>query len=47
MTATEDSEIHKFLDFNQILENIVEYTNSFNRIAKSVNRDYGMGLYDS
>ena len=36
--VTEDSEIHKFLDFNQILENIVEYTNSFNRIAKSVNR---------
>lgn len=36
--VTEDSEIHKFLDFNAILENIVEYTNSFNRVANSVNR---------
>lgn len=36
--ATEDYSSGKFLDFNEILENIVNYTNTFNKIVKSSNR---------
>tara|TARA_R110000765_G_scaffold33447_1_gene76591 strand:+ start:36 stop:452 length:417 start_codon:yes stop_codon:yes gene_type:complete len=37
-TATEDYHSDKFLDFNEILNNIANYTNEFNRIVKSSNR---------
>ena len=36
--ATEDYSSEKFLDFNEILENIVTYTNTFNKIVKSSSR---------
>ena len=36
--ATEDYNSRKFLDFNEILENIVTYTNTFNKIVKTTNR---------
>ena len=36
--ATEDYESKKFLDFNEILENIVNYTNAFNKIVKTQNK---------
>ncbi len=36
--ATEDYESKKFLDFNEILENIVNYTNAFSKIVKDKNK---------
>ena len=36
--ATEDYDGKKFLDFNDILENIITYTNAFNKIVKTSNR---------
>ena len=36
--ATEDYDSNKFLDFNKILNNIINYSNEFNRIVKSSNR---------
>ena len=36
--ATEDCDGTKFLDFNDILENIITYTNTFNKIVKTSNR---------
>ena len=37
-TATEEYSSSKFSDFNEILNNIINYTNSFNEIVKSPNR---------
>ena len=37
-TATEEYSSGKFSDFNEILNNIVNYTNAFNKIVKSSNR---------
>mgnify|MGYP003626494320 FL=1 len=37
-TATEEYHSSKFSDFNEILNNIVKYTNAFNKIVKSSNR---------
>ena len=37
-TATEEYASSKFSDFNEILNNIVNYTNAFNKIVKSPNR---------
>tara|TARA_R110002020_G_scaffold225959_5_gene436314 strand:- start:13404 stop:13829 length:426 start_codon:yes stop_codon:yes gene_type:complete len=36
--ATEDFDNKKFLDFNEILENIVKYTNAFNQVVKTPNK---------
>jgi len=36
--ATEDFSSEKFLDFNEILENIIKYTNTFNKIVKGNGR---------
>jgi len=36
--ATEGYTAKKFLDFNEVLENIIDFTNSFNKIVKSSNR---------
>ena len=36
--ATDDYKCEKFIDFNEILENIINYTNSFNQIVKTSNR---------
>lgn len=36
--ATEGFEARKFLDFNEILENIIIYSNAFNKIVKSSNK---------
>ena len=37
-TATEEYHSSKFSDFNEILNNIIKYTNAFNKIVKSSNR---------
>ena len=37
-TATEGYSSDKFLDFNEILENIIKYTNAFNKLTKTTNR---------
>jgi len=37
-TATEEHPSSKFSDFNEILNNIIKYTNAFNKIVKSSNR---------
>ena len=37
-TATEEYGSDKFLDFNEILENIIKYTNAFNKLTKTTNR---------
>ena len=37
-TATEECSVNKFSDFNEILNNIISYTNAFNKIVKSPNR---------
>tara|TARA_R100000544_G_C2226155_1_gene60854 strand:+ start:1418 stop:1828 length:411 start_codon:yes stop_codon:yes gene_type:complete len=37
-TATEDYKSDKFLDFNEIIENIINYTNSFNKLVKTNSR---------
>ena len=37
-TATEGYESSKFLDFNEIIANIITYTNSFNNMLSSSNR---------
>ena len=34
-TATEEYGSDKFLDFNEILENIIKYTNAFNKLIKT------------
>lgn len=36
--ATEDCDNNKFFDFIEIIENIINYTNAFNKIVKSSNR---------
>lgn len=36
--ATEGHTVKKFLDFNEVLENIIDFTNAFNKIVKSSNR---------
>tara|TARA_R110000824_G_scaffold202163_4_gene386394 strand:+ start:833 stop:1258 length:426 start_codon:yes stop_codon:yes gene_type:complete len=36
--ATDDYTVQKFIDFNEIIKNIINYTNSFNRIVKTSNR---------
>jgi len=36
--ATDDYTVQKFMDFNEIIKNIINYTNSFNRIVKTANR---------
>tara|TARA_R110000751_G_scaffold29008_1_gene75162 strand:+ start:208 stop:633 length:426 start_codon:yes stop_codon:yes gene_type:complete len=36
--ATDDYSVEKFMDFNEIIKNIINYTNSFNRIVKTSNR---------
>jgi hypothetical protein len=36
--ATEDYKCEKFMDFNKILKNIIDYTNAFNNILKSGSR---------
>lgn len=36
--ATENYTVKKFMDFNEILTNIVTYTNSFNRLVKTSGR---------
>ena len=36
--ATEDFDAKKFLDFNEVLENIIDYTNAFNKIVETSNR---------
>ena len=36
--ATDDYTVQKFIDFNEILKNIINYTNSFNEIVKTSNR---------
>lgn len=35
--ATENQESSKFLDFNEVLENIIDYTNAFNKLVKTPN----------
>ena len=37
-SATEDYKSSKFLDFNEIMENIIDYTNAFNQIVKTSHR---------
>jgi len=37
-TATEGYESSKFLDFNEVIANIITYTNSFNNMLSSSNR---------
>ena len=37
-SATEDYDAHKFLDFSEIIENIIDYTNAFNKIVKTSHR---------
>ena len=37
-TATEGYESSKFLDFNELIANIITYTNSFNNMLSSSNR---------
>jgi|TARA_R110000851_G_scaffold143855_2_gene282824 hypothetical protein len=37
-SATEEYESSKFLDFNEIMENIIDYTNAFNKIVKTSHR---------
>ena len=37
-TATEAYDSSKFLDFNEIIANIIKYTNSFNKMLGSSNR---------
>ena len=37
-SATEDFNSSKFLDFNEIMENIIDYTNAFNQIVKTAHR---------
>jgi len=37
-TATEEYGSDKFLDFNEIIENIIKYTNAFNKLIKTNNR---------
>jgi hypothetical protein len=37
-TATEGYGSDKFLDFNEILENILKYTNAFNKLIKTPSR---------
>ena len=37
-TATEGYSSDKFLDFNEILENILKYTNAFNKLIKTPSR---------
>ena len=37
-TATEGYGSDKFLDFNEILENILKYTNAFNKLVKTNSR---------
>jgi len=37
-SATEGYGSDKFLDFNEILENIIKYTNAFNKLIKTSNR---------
>jgi len=34
-SATEDCDSSKFLNFNEIIENIIDYTNAFNKIVKT------------
>ena len=36
--ATDDYTVQKFMDFNEIIINIVNYTNSFNKIVKTSSR---------
>lgn len=36
--ATDEFDARKFLDFNEILENIIIYSNAFNKIVKSSNK---------
>jgi hypothetical protein len=36
--ATDDYTAQKFIDFNEIIKNIINYTNSFNRIVKTSSR---------
>ena len=37
-TATEGYDSSKFLDFNEIIANIIKYTNSFNKMLRSSSR---------
>tara|TARA_R110000751_G_scaffold230688_1_gene332076 strand:- start:563 stop:991 length:429 start_codon:yes stop_codon:yes gene_type:complete len=37
-SATENYNSSKFLDFNEIMENIIDYTNAFNQIVKTSHR---------
>ena len=37
-SATEDCDSSKFLDFNEIIENIIDYTNAFNKLVKTSHR---------
>tara|TARA_R110000796_G_scaffold184246_1_gene300820 strand:- start:1416 stop:1844 length:429 start_codon:yes stop_codon:yes gene_type:complete len=37
-SATEDCDSSKFLNFNEIIENIIDYTNAFNKIVKTSHR---------
>ena len=37
-TATDGYSSKKFLDFNEIIENIITYTNAFNKLVKTTNR---------
>mgnify|MGYP001229094429 FL=1 len=37
-TATEEYGSDKFLDFNEIIENIIKYTNAFNKLIKTHGR---------
>ena len=36
--ATEDFEAKKFLDFNEVLENIIDYTNAYSKFVKTPQR---------
>ena len=37
-SATEDYDVKKFSDFNEIIENIIDYTNAFSKIIKTSSR---------
>tara|TARA_R110000744_G_scaffold15001_7_gene42295 strand:- start:1257 stop:1685 length:429 start_codon:yes stop_codon:yes gene_type:complete len=37
-SATEDYNVKKFSDFNEIIENIIDYTNAFSKIIKTSSR---------
>ena len=36
--STEDYTAQKFLDFNEVLENIIDFTNAFNKLVKTGDR---------